>query len=146
MDHAELVAAMGAALDNQNLDALADLVTDDFQFDNGVMPPTGKDAWLGQLSAMFTAMPDLNFNLTYVESDGDVATVYSELTGTHTGPLDLSMMGGPTVPATGTYIESNREYSEGQIVGDKISYIQLFPEEGSGFGGVLAALGIDRGG
>jgi len=146
MDHEEILNRLNEAVNNKDLDEIASLLTDDFQFDSGIMPPMGRQKWLAQTSVMFAAMPDLSFNLGYVESDGNKARGYNELTGTHTGPLDLSMMDGPVIPATGTHVEAEREYGDVTFKGDKISYIKLHPEEGTGFGGVLAALGVEMGG
>jgi len=145
MDHAELVAAVIDGIENLDYDSLASLVTDDFYFEREDGTQTDFDSWFGALQVWKQAFPDITYNLVYEGSDGNIATVSSQLTGTHNGPLDLSMMGGPTVPATGIYVEANPQYSESEIVGDRASYIRLIPAEGGGIAGLLAGVGVDMG-
>ena len=47
----------------------------------------------GCVADMRICFQDINFNSKLVSVDGDTATVSTQLVGTHTADLDLSMMG-----------------------------------------------------
>jgi len=57
--------------------------------------------WLGIHDAMNNAFSEFSFNASNIRKSGEVVLCDLQLSGTHTGSLDLSPMGMPVIPATG---------------------------------------------
>lgn len=120
----------------------AKLLTDDFTFSGPTPEPIGGAQWLAMHDKLNAAFPDWKFNLTDVHEHGDFIHSTAQITGTHTGDLDLSPMGMPTIPATGKAVKLPREELNVKVVGDKIKSIDGPPVEGGGLMGILGQLGV----
>lgn len=79
-------------------------LADEFQLHGFTPAPMDRAAWIGFLSALKKALPDLKIRLTHVaESGGEVRFTATGL-GTHRLPLDLTAHGLPVIPAGGMQI------------------------------------------
>ena len=94
--------------------------------------------------AMSAAFPDWSFNASEFVEEGDTVRVTVQITGTHTGDLDLSPMGLPKVPATGKKIKNPVEHPVVTIKGGKITGVHVgdvTPD--GGVPGILKQLGVE---
>lgn len=102
----------------------------------GIEPIGGRE-WLAMLTTLKTAFPDWTYNAADLPEEGDKVRVSVQISGTHNGELDLSNMGVPKVPASGTSVKLPREditltISDGEFISLK--------SPGTGAGGVSALL------
>jgi len=118
-------------------------LSEDFLLEGPTPEPINLDQWLGLHQIIRVGMPDFSFNISDVQVRGDVATVTMQIAGTHTGTLDLSPLGLPTVPATGKRVRLPVEHPRITFNGDEIvsAYMEVPP--GGGVMGMLEQLGVD---
>jgi len=119
-------------------------LADDFELVGFTQAPMDKAAWIGFLSALKKAMPDLKNRLTRV-SEADDQVRFTEMgVGSHRFPLDLSAFGLPIVPdGGGAFITFPVSEWVLTVEGSKISRAELVsPWSETGLPGLLAALGV----
>jgi predicted ester cyclase len=143
MSAADVVKTWYAAAESGSLDAQVAAISDDFELSGPVPEPIGKDAYLGLMSALLAAFPDWSFNLSNVQEQGNVVRTTHQVTGTHTADLDLSGMGLPVVPATGTAIKLGIENPEITVENDKVVAIKVEPSPDTGVPAILKQLGVE---
>jgi hypothetical protein len=141
MDTHETAEAFMMALDEGDFETAASYLADDFEFSTHTIPPLGKNEWLGMSMALKGGFPDLSYNFQIHEVDGNHLQGSAALTGTHTGDLDMTGMGMGVIPATGTYVETAREYNDGVVENGLIKSIHVLDTPESGVGGLLAQIG-----
>lgn len=146
MDNVEIAQAFTSALDAGDFDTAASYLAPNFQFSSPTLPqPLGPQEWLGLSHTLKAGFPDLSYNFEVLGGDGDAIRVRSQITGTHTGDLDMSGMGMGVIPATGIAVSAAPEESEGRVEGGKIVSIHLHATPETGLGGVFSQLGIEMG-
>lgn len=101
------------------------------------MPAMEAFAIVGQLK---TAFPDLKFEVRQVTVNGNQATVKTQVSGTHTGPLSLPMPGMPNIPPTGKKASAPDIFIV-TVQGDKVSHLQVDSPADGGLPAMLAQLG-----
>jgi predicted ester cyclase len=138
----EIAEAYAEAFNAGDLDTLADLLADDFQFSGPVPEPMGRDQFLGLLELMWNAFPDIRFNTRLVGINRNVVHFTNQLTGTHTGDLDLSFVGMGVIPPTGRSFSMAREDGESVIEDGYIVSTNIPPTNGAGLIAILQQLGI----
>lgn len=119
------------------------LLADGMTFSGPVPEPVGGDMWMGLHDKLNAGFPDWSFNLSGVHQHGDVVHATAQITGTHTGDLDLSPMGMPVVPATGKAIQLPQEELSISVVDGKITSVHGDPVPGGGVMGILQQLGVE---
>lgn len=139
----ELAESFAKAFNAGDLDTVASYLADDFKFTGPVPEPLGSMEWMGLTKSMFVAFPDIKYNFKIVEVDGSTVRSSTQLTGTHTGDLDLTRMGMGVIPATGKSFSNPEEFGEAVVNGDKIVSLHIPPSESSGLPGMLKQLGIE---
>jgi predicted ester cyclase len=139
----EIAEAYVDAFNRGDLNTLADLFADDFQFSGPLPDPVGRDQFLGLMELMWGGFPDIRFNTRLVDINGNVMHFTNQLAGTHTSDLDLSFMGMGVIPATGRSFSMARENGEGVIEDDYIVSVYVEPTEGAGLIAILQQLGIE---
>ena len=142
MNTEEIAEAYADAFNAGDLDTLADLLSDDFQFSGPVPEPMDRDQFLVLMDVMWNAFPDLQFNTRLVDINRNVVRFTNQLAGTHTGDLDLSSMGLGVIPATGRSFSMAREDGETAIQDGTVVSTHIYPTEGAGLMGILQQLGI----
>ena len=142
MELQEVAQAFADAFNAGDWDAVASYLSDDFQFSGPVPEPIGAAEWLGISRVFQVAFPDINYNLRIVGVEGNVVKTTSQVSGTHTGQLDLSALGMGVVPPTGKSFSNPEELGQAIVEGGKVTSIHFPSGEGSGVGGILAQLGI----
>jgi predicted ester cyclase len=138
----EIAEVYADAFNAGDLDTLADLLADDFQFSGPVPEPIDRDQFLVLMEVMWNAFPDLQFNTRLVDISRNVVRFTNQLAGTHTGDLDLSFMGMGVIPATGRSFSMAREDGESVVDDGYVVSTHIYPTEGAGLIAILDQLGI----
>jgi predicted ester cyclase len=100
----------------RNLDALEDLIAEEFEDDSPAERTTpGPQYARDFFGSLFTAFPDLRSETLQLLADGDLAAIRWQLTGTMTGPLWGKAPTGKSFAVTGIDI---LHVSDGRIVRD----------------------------
>jgi hypothetical protein len=143
MEPQEVAQAFADAFNAGDLDTVASYLSDDFQFSGPVPEPVGAAEWLGISRVFQVAFPDINYNLRIVGVEGNVVKTTTQVSGTHTGDLNLSALGMGVIPPTGKSFSNPEEPGEATVEGGKVTSIHIPSGEGSGVMGILAQLGIE---
>lgn len=140
-----LVVQFFAALDNLDEPALQAMCHKNFSFVDGDRRLNLKE-WLLVERAYLNAFPDRSYTFYRESYDGRLTTGTLLISGTHTGNLDLTVFAGQGVlPPTGSEISVDPEYFEIEEITDQIYSIEIFPEEGSGWGAAFGQIGLNLG-
>jgi predicted ester cyclase len=142
MQPQEVAQAFVGAFNAGDWDTVASYLSDDFQFSGPVPEPVGAAEWLGISTVFQVAFPDINYNLRVVSVEGNVVKTTSQIKGTHTGDLDLSMLGMGVIPPTGKSFSLPEESGEATVEGGEVTSIHIHSGEGSGIMGILGQLGL----
>ena len=130
-------------IEQGDFDSARTLLTDDFTFSDvnrdDVMTT---EQWFPLHRMMNNASSDFTFNMKDPEVEGDMVKVRLQFYGTHDGPIDLSMVGGPVVEATGIHFDTPYEEVHIHMDGDLISRIET---RGNGDEHLMKQLGIEMG-
>ena len=118
------------------------MLTDDFQFSGAVPEPIDREAWLGMSSNLKTAFPDLNYHFKVIGAEGDVVRLISQLSGTHSGSLDLTNMNMGVIPATDKTFSAKHEKSKVTVKENKITAWAVEPTDGAGLMAILNQLEV----
>ena len=143
MNTKEIAEAYVDAFNRGDLNTLADLLADDYEFSGPIPDPVGRDQFLGLMELMWEAFPDMRINTRLVNIKGNVVHFTNQLAGTHTGDLDLSAMGMGVIPATGRSFSMAREDGESVIADGYIISTHVQPTEGAGLMAILHQLGVE---
>lgn len=117
-------------------------LSQDFKLVGLTSEEMGKDAWVGFLKALKTALPDMKIRLLSVIGSGNQVQITEVGMGTHVTTLDLSLFGLPAVPAAGlhvTFPEANWVFT---VEDGKITRCELVspPSPQRGLAGMQSAL------
>lgn len=143
MDTRELAEAFMEAFQAGDFDTAASYLSDDFRFSGPVPQPISGPEWMGMSAAMKAAFPDLNYNFQVVSVKGNVVKTRTQLSGTHTGNLDLSGMGMGVIPASGVSFNNPVEEGEATIRGGQMTSLHIHSVAGGGLAGILAQIGVE---
>jgi predicted ester cyclase len=119
------------------------MLADDFQFSGPVPEPINKEAWLGMSASLKTAFPDLDYHFKVIGTEGDVVRTTSQLSGTHSGPFDLTGMNVGVIPVTGKTFVATREKTKVTVKENKITAWTVEPTEGAGLMAILKQLEVE---
>jgi hypothetical protein len=72
-----------------------------------------------------------------------VVRTTNQLTGTHSGDLDLSGMGMGVIPATGKSFSLPPEESEATVEGGKMVALHVYSTPEGGLAGILRQIGVE---
>ena len=142
MNTQTIAQAFANAFNAGDLDEVAGYLAEDFQFSGPTPQPLGAAEWLGMTRALQAAFPDIQYNLQIEAVEGDTVRTSTQLSGTHTGELDLTAMGLGVIPATGKRFANPKEYGEATVEGGKVASIRVEAAEGSGLEGILRQIGV----
>ena len=118
------------------------MLADAFQFSGPVPEPMNKEAWLAMSSRLKTAFPDLNYHFKVIGAEGDVVKAISQLSGTHTGPFDLTNMNMGVIPVTDKAFSAKHEKTKITVRENKITSWVSEPTEGAGLMAILSQLDV----
>lgn len=138
----EIVSAMVNAMQKGEFESARTFLTEDFQFkDEG--DSLGADDWMKMSADMLSAFPDLQYHFKFEGVEGNVVMFSADMSGTHKGALDLSMMGLGVIQPTGKSFHTPRQNGRATLRGDKVSGFDLEPQAGAGWADILQALGVE---
>ena len=143
MNKREIVQALMDSVQKGELDLAGSMLADDFRFSGPVPEPINKEAWLGMSSVLMTAFPDLDYHFKVIGTEGDVVKTTSQLSGTHTGALDLTNMQMGVFPATNKTFVTTREKTKITVKENKITAWAAEPTQGAGVMEILKQLDFD---
>ena len=143
MNKRETVQALMDAVQKGDLDVAESMLADDFQFSGAVPEPINKEAWVEMSSSLRNAFPDLDYHFKVIGTEGDVVKTTSQLSGTHTGLLDLSNMQIGVIPATNKTFVAMREKTKITLKESKISTWAVEPTQGAGVMEILKQLDVE---
>ena len=142
MSPADVVQASMRAWENNDAEALAACLTDDF-FCVGQMPEKLNNIqFVDYMKSMMRAFPDWKFNEHILNTQGDRVEVNVAITGTNTGELVVPGL-PPMLPTDKPIALPPRDW-EYTIRGDQIAFIatNVFNQPGGSFAGILNQLGM----
>jgi predicted ester cyclase len=138
----ETVQALMDSIQKGDFETAKSMLADDFQFSGPVPEPINKEAWLEMSSILKTAFPDLNYHFKVIGAEGDVVRAIVQLSGTHTGPFDLTNMHMGVIPATDKAFSGKHEKTKVTVKDNKITAWASEPTEGAGLKAILDQLGV----
>lgn len=142
MDAADIVGATMDALQAGDLDTVYSFLAPGFVFSGPVPQPVNADQWLDMSAILQAAFPDLNYNFSIEDVEGDTVHISAALSGTHTGDLDLRMMGIGMIPPSGRSFAIPRDYGVATVRSGKIISWEIGSTPETGIRGILSQLGI----
>ena len=104
-------------------------------------PPIGADAFVGVLQIVKNAFPDNKMHLAVDSIEGNQAALIYNNSGTHTGDLNLSLLGGPVVPPTGKTFKLPEGIFDYTVEDGKIKSVTPRPNPGGWIPRVALAIG-----
>ena len=140
MNKREIVQALMDAVQKGDLNTAESMLADEFQFSGSIPEPINKEAWLGMSSSLRTAFPDLDYHFKVIGTDGNVVRTTSQLSGTHTGPFDLTNIQMGVIPATNKTFAATREKTKITVKENKITAWAVEPTQGAGVMEILKQL------
>ena len=118
------------------------MLTADAMASGGVLPqPMPAREAFKVTASLFSAFPDIKFDVKEVMVNGNQATVKAIVSGTQTGTLNIDMPGIPSLPPTGKKVSAKDAYIV-TVVGDKVSHFQVDSPADGGIPAMLAQLGV----
>jgi predicted ester cyclase len=104
MGNMDILNAITQAVNAQQWDTVASLLTDDFTFSGATPQPVGKQEFIAGQQQWFIGAPDWHLAQENVREEGTTVKATSRLTGTQTQTLALPMT--PPIPVTGKHFSA----------------------------------------
>jgi predicted ester cyclase len=147
MNKRETVQALMDAVQKGDLETAESMLADDFRaftaFSRPIPEPINKEAWLKMSSSLKTAFPDLDYHFRVIGTQGDVVRTTSQLSGTHSGSLDLTGMNMDVIPATNKTFVATLEKAKITVKENKITAWAVEPTQGAGVMAILKQLEVE---
>lgn len=142
MNKRETVQALMDSVQNGEFELAKSMLADDFQFSGPVPEPINKETWLEMSINLKAAFPDLDYHFKMIGTDGDVVRSTTQLSGTHTGNLNLTNMNMGITPATNKPVSAKMAKTRITIKKDKITLWEVEPIDGADLTAILGQLGV----
>jgi predicted ester cyclase len=142
MNKRETVHALMDSIQRGDFENAKTMLADDFQFSGPVPEPINKESWLSMSTSLKTAFPDLDYHFKVIGAAGNVVRTTSQLSGTHSGSLDLTGMNMGVIPATDKSFVAAREKTKITVKENKITSWIVEPTQGAGLKAILGQLGV----
>ena len=140
MNKRETVQALMDAVQKGDFENVKPMLADDFQFSGPVPEPINKEAWLEMSASLKAAFPDLDYHFKVIGADGDVVRSTAQLSGTHSGPFDLTGMNLGMIPATKKTFSTKSEKTKVTVKDGKVTLWAVEPNDGAGLMEILKQL------
>ena len=135
MGNIDVANAFTDALNAQQWDALAGLLTDDFTFSGATPQPADRQGFIAAQQQWAAGVPDWHVTQENVQEEGSTVRATSRISGTQTNTLTLPMM--PPIPATGKSFSATMAATV-SVRGDKVASLSVVP----GTPGIFEQLGV----
>ena len=137
MNKRETVQALMDAVQEGDFENVRSMLADDFQFSGPIPEPINKEAWLEMSANLKTAFPDLDYHFKVIGANGDVVRSTAQLSGTHSGLLDLTNMNLGMIPATNKAFSTKSEKTKVAVKDGKITLWAVEPNDEAGLMEIL---------
>jgi hypothetical protein len=142
MNSIDLAKSGIAAIEAGNFDFIRDNSTDDMVFNAPGGMSLNRTEFINAQRALLKALPDYRFNATNYKQVGDRVTYTIQVSGTHTGVLDMHLPDVPVLQPTNRHIRLPQEPVTVMFKDGKIHRVDLAEVPGGGLTGILTQLGI----
>ncbi len=142
MNKREIVQTLMDSIQKGDFVNAKSMLAEDFQFSGPIPEPINREAWLGMSASLKAAFPDLDYHFKVIGADDDVVKTTSQLSGTHSGPFDLTNMNMGVIPATNKTFSAKLEKTKITVKENKITSWAVEPTEGAGLKAILGQLGV----
>ena len=146
MNKRETVQALMDSVQKGEFELAKSMLSDDFQFSGPIPEPINKTDWLEMSINLKAAFPDLDYHFKMIGTDGDVVRSTTQMSGTHTGTLNLLKMNLGTTPATNKLVSAKMAKTRITIKKDKITSWVVEPTDGADLTAILGQLGVKSSG
>lgn len=138
MTSAEVLKTLDSYISGGDLRRAGDYIAEDFQFVGVAPQPLSKAEALGLWTTIRAAMPDFSHNLHVVREAGSIVYATVEVSGTHTGTLNVPH--GPSIPATGRPVRNPAERIAVTVRNGAVSRWEVEHVPGGGLEGILGQI------
>jgi len=139
----ELAESFANAMNSGDWEKVASFLSEDFKFMGPVPEPMNGMQWVRLSESLKRAFPDIQYNLRIDSIEGEVVRTTTQLSGTHTGDLDLTAMGLGVIPATGKSFSNPEEEGDAVVRGEEVVSLHVKSTDGSGLMGILQKIGVE---
>ncbi len=146
MNKRETVQALMDSVQKGEFELAKSMLSDDFQFSGPIPEPINKTDWLEMSINLKAAFPDLDYHFKMIGTDGDVVRSTTQMSGTHTGTLNLLKMNLGTTLATNKLVSAKMAKTRITIKKDKITSWAVEPTDGADLTAILGQLGVKSSG
>ena len=140
MNKRETVQALVDSIQRGDFEMVKSMLADDFQYSGFTSEPLDKETWLGMSANLKTAFPDLDYHFKVIGAQGVIVRATMQLSGTHTGPFDLTNLNMGLIPATDKTFAAQREKTKVTVQENKITAWDVEPAQGAGLIAILGQL------
>lgn len=115
------------ALDANNAEALAELVTADWENVDPALPPLrGPEGARALVASLKTAFPDYATTINHLMAEGDRVASYMTHTGTHAGPFNGLPATGKqaTITASAIFTLRDGKISQNKVIFDAVGLLR----------------------
>lgn len=140
---ADIVRAFMTAWETQDWDTMSDYMDETFSLIGPTPEPLGKRWVIADSKARWAAFPDWKFNFQIVKEEGNMVTVRTRITATHTGTLISPFPGMAPIPPTGKKISLPEEDAVLTVRGNKIVEYNVEHLPHGGYRGILQQIGVE---
>lgn len=120
MDPKEAVQALMDAIQAGDFKTARSLCSDSFFSGNSIISMVLTWDWMGIGERLKAAFPDLDYGLRIESVDGNIVKFSTQIHGTHTRDLNLSIFTTGVIPATNQSIATEREYGIAVVRAGKV--------------------------
>jgi SnoaL-like domain len=140
MDAKEVFLQFTAAVDANDVAAMAALVHDDFRIEGAGVSGIGKREFMAVMKAQLDAIPDYSENPSHISQDpsGEVLHFVAHVSGTQDHPLIFS--GQTPIPATGRHFQLPPEPAWIKVKDGKLLIYHVEAVAGGGVEGIISQL------
>jgi predicted ester cyclase len=138
----ETVQALMDSIQKGDFEGAKSMLAEDFHFSGSLPEPIDAKAWLDMSFRLKAAFPDLDYHFKVIGAQGDAVRSIVQLSGTHSGSLDLTNLNMGTLPATNRAFSAKPEKTKVAVRGDKIASWTVESTEGAGLAAILGQLGL----
>lgn len=142
MNKREVVQAFMDSIQEGEFELAKSMLTDDFHFSGLVPKSINKETWLEMSANLKTAFPDLDYHFKVIGANGDIVRSTTQLSGTHTGPLDLINVNMGLIPATNKHVSAKMAKTKVTVKDGMVKLWVVEPADGAGLEAVLRQLGV----
>ena len=141
--NSEIVRAFMAALDNNDLGAVAGYLDDQFLFGGWTSRDMTRQELFDIIEGLKEGIPDLRFNLNNVQEHGDTISATIQITGHQSDSFILPKLGLPPIPQTASNVSLPAEEVSYLVEDGRIARWDARPGKDVGVLGILHQLGIE---